>query len=172
MSRLSTDPDFRKLIAHERVRLIRLSYSIVKDADDAEDIVQETLIAIWKINKTEKIRNLHAYAKRAVWINSIRHRKRVKGIDFINFDELGKKGLAEPAVYHDLDRELTSWELEDAIRELPAAQQTVIRLRFYSSLSFIEIGRALSISLNTAASRCRYALETLRDILHTNDMED
>ena len=57
---------------------------------------------------------------------------------------------------------LDALELERAIASLPPAQQVVIRLRFYLGLSFREIGRNLSISTNTAASRTRYALAGLR----------
>ena len=52
-------------------------------------------------------------------------------------------------------------ELEMAIGGLSHAQQAVIRLRYYGGLSFREIGNSLGISLNTAASRCRYALDAL-----------
>ena len=55
--------------------------------------------------------------------------------------------------------------LERAIEDLPEAQRTVIRMKYYMGLSFREIGEALKISLNTAGSRCRYALEALRETL-------
>ena len=51
--------------------------------------------------------------------------------------------------------------LERAMKALPPSQQTVIRMKYYMGLSFKEIGEALKISLNTAASRCRYALAAL-----------
>ena len=56
-------------------------------------------------------------------------------------------------------------ELERAIAELPTAQQVVIRMRYYLGLSLAQISRNLSISSNTAASRCRYALAALRKAL-------
>jgi RNA polymerase sigma-70 factor (ECF subfamily) len=56
-------------------------------------------------------------------------------------------------------------EMEQAVEGLPPPQQTIIRLRFYMGLTFAEIGKSLSISMNTAASRCRYALERLRRVL-------
>jgi RNA polymerase sigma-70 factor (ECF subfamily) len=56
-------------------------------------------------------------------------------------------------------------QLEGALNRLPEEQRQVLRLRYQMDLSFKEIGTALQISLNTAASRTRYALETLRKIL-------
>jgi RNA polymerase sigma factor (sigma-70 family) len=60
------------------------------------------------------------------------------------------------------EQQLGPLELERAIEELPLAQQTVVRLRYYVGMSFREVGQALSISANTAASRSRYALQKLR----------
>ena len=61
--------------------------------------------------------------------------------------------------------EVEPFELERAVADLPVSQQAVIRLRFYLGLSFREIGTALSISANTAASRSRYAIRALRQRL-------
>jgi len=59
-------------------------------------------------------------------------------------------------------------ELEKALMRLPLAQQTALRLRYYGSMSFKEISKALNISINTASSRCRYALQTLRQTIRIN----
>lgn len=56
-------------------------------------------------------------------------------------------------------------DLEEAIESLPLAQQNVIRMKYYFGMTFRQIGAALSISTHTAASRCRYALTKLRDVL-------
>jgi RNA polymerase sigma factor (sigma-70 family) len=56
-------------------------------------------------------------------------------------------------------------DLEEAIELLPLAQQNVIRMKYYFGMTFRQIGAALSISTHTAASRCRYALTKLQDML-------
>jgi RNA polymerase sigma-70 factor (ECF subfamily) len=60
---------------------------------------------------------------------------------------------------HDSDRTRL---LEDAVRSLPEDQREVVVLKLWSDLTFKEIAAALDIPQNTAASRYRYALETLR----------
>ena len=51
------------------------------------------------------------------------------------------------------------------VARLPQEQREVVALKIDGGLTFAEIGEALSISANTAASRYRYALEKLRDSL-------
>jgi RNA polymerase sigma-70 factor (ECF subfamily) len=55
--------------------------------------------------------------------------------------------------------------LERALDRLPVEQREVVALKLEGRLTFEEIGAALAISPNTAASRYRYALERLRDAL-------
>jgi RNA polymerase sigma-70 factor (ECF subfamily) len=145
-----------------RPRLVRIAESILKNHDDAEDVVQSTMIILWKMHSENRISNMQSYSNRAVWLNSIKHLGHKKKLGFIGLDDLKILGIPEPSVTENFEDELSCWELEDAILDLPLEQQAVIRLRFYSDMSFKEIGRSLSISLNTAASRCRYALIALR----------
>ncbi len=52
----------------------------------------------------------------------------------------------------------------EALRQLPPEQAEVVALKVWHELTFAEIGEALGISPNTAASRYRYALDKLRDL--------
>ena len=48
---------------------------------------------------------------------------------------------------------------------LPAEQREVIALKIDGELSFAQIAQVMGVSINTAASRYRYALEKLRTSL-------
>ena len=60
--------------------------------------------------------------------------------------------------------ELGYWstKLESAIRELPVEQSEVLVMKIWGEMTFDEIATVLDISMNTVASRYRYALTTLR----------
>ena len=49
--------------------------------------------------------------------------------------------------------------------QLPADQREVVVLKIWAALTFTQIGEALGIPLNTAASRYRYALARLETSL-------
>ena len=55
--------------------------------------------------------------------------------------------------------------LEEALRELPPEQREVIHLKVWEGMTFQEIADMAGESINTAASRYRYAIEKLRAIL-------
>jgi RNA polymerase sigma-70 factor (ECF subfamily) len=55
--------------------------------------------------------------------------------------------------------------LERALRQLPVEQREVVHLKVWQQMTFAEIGGLLQVPLNTAASRYRYALERLRELM-------
>ena len=55
--------------------------------------------------------------------------------------------------------------IEAALRALPAEQREVVHLKVYEAMTFQQIADLLGLSLNTAASRYRYATEKLRQSL-------
>ena len=65
------------------------------------------------------------------------------------------------------DRGLERGERRDALLQavdrLPPEQKEVITLKIWAELTFDEIARTLDLSLNTVASRYRYALCKLKD---------
>jgi RNA polymerase sigma-70 factor (ECF subfamily) len=140
----------------QRRKLVRTASSILKDRTEAEDLVQQTMLAVWERAQGEEIRNPGGYLARAVYWNAIKQRARQRArLSLEHVEEL-------PTLSRPHDDRIDAIELELAISELPLTQQSVIRLRFYLGLSFREIGNNLSISTNTAASRTRYALARLR----------
>ncbi len=148
--------ELEALLERDRDRLVRIALRILNDRDEAEDVVQQTMLGAWRALRQGAIRQPASYLARAVRWNAIKRRAR-RG------RELPMDAPPEATTDHDsvADR-LDALELERAIASLPSAQQVVIRLRFYLGLSFREIGANLSISTNTAASRTRYALAGLR----------
>jgi RNA polymerase sigma factor (sigma-70 family) len=165
-----TEQDDLQAISHdEREKLVRLSQSLLKDRHDAEDVVQDTLVVVWKRSAASRPDNLQAYLHRAVYVNSLKRRARRKRLE-----PLDEHAAAPPPPMKDAGGlpQISPLELERAIRGLPETQQAVIRLKYYVGLSFREIGDSLSISMNTASSRCRYALDFLRRRLSGKDEDD
>ena len=160
-----TQASFDDWLRRARPKLLRLASSRLRDPHEAEDVVQETALAVWRRHQAGAVADLDAYAARAVWQNAIRRAIRRRRFETLEDAELEGWGQAP-----DAEAWLDSLELEEAIAGLPLAQQAVLRLRFYTGLSFRETAEALQISLNTAASRCRYALQSLRQgLAHTKE---
>ncbi len=55
--------------------------------------------------------------------------------------------------------------VQAAMAQLPADQREVLTLKIWGELTFREIAETLGEPLNTVASRYRYALKMLRNVL-------
>ena len=153
-----------------RPKLVKLATAQSGDEHEAEDVVQETLTALWR-RGPEGIENLDAYAARAVWQNAAQRRSRRKNFLPLDSELLRDAGFDEPTAKETIEDQLRQNDIANALAQLPEAQRTVVQMHYYGDLSFKEIGSALSISMNTAASRCRYALNQLRHALSAYSKE-
>ena len=59
-------------------------------------------------------------------------------------------------------------QLHLMLSRLPQAQREVVVLKVYREKTFQEIARLLDVSVNTVASRYRYGMEKLRNLLKDN----
>ena len=158
------DSAFQRFVARRRGKLLEIARRILGEESEAEDVVQDTLLAVWRRLGDAPIENLERYVLRAVRINALKRRAR-RTMDL----PLDGRDLPAPEADDEDDLEIDAATLERAIRELPLPQQTTIRMKYYLGLTFDEIGRSLSVSMYTAASRCRYALAKLRRLLAKRD---
>ena len=62
-------------------------------------------------------------------------------------------------------------DLRKLIECLPEDQKEVLKMRYYSDLSFKEISESTGVSINTALGRMRYALINLRKLIDKNQLD-
>ena len=146
---------------------------MVKDDAVADDIFQETFI------KAVKVIDEGGYTdsgKFLSWILRIAHNRvldhfrREKASRQINekeagYDVLGTLRFAENTVEDNIVHNELMETVRRLVEELPEDQREVVRLRYYSKLSFQEIADETKVSINTALGRMRYALINLRRMI-------
>ena len=142
---------------------------IVRDAEIANDLFQDTWIKVVQILKTGKYVE---EGKFGPWVMRIAHnaaidhfrrnkkRRMVRSNDeFDIFDTLSSDDQ------HVEDRIVEAEILDEVAKLLPALpedQRTVVKMRLEDNLSFKEIAEETNVSINTALGRMRYALINLR----------
>jgi len=85
MTEKNSQLQFNTWAETNRVRLIRIAMSILRDAEEPEDLVQELLFVLWMKHENGAITNLDAYSRRAVWVNALKLKVRKR--DIVPFDE-------------------------------------------------------------------------------------
>jgi len=160
------------LINRHRSRVLSFVISKVRDKSLAEDIVQETFV---KVIKTLKQGKYNEQGKFLPWVMRISHNlsidyfRKMKKTKFIrsndNFNIFDIIKVTTSSQEDEIIQKKILNDVKKIIKKLPADQQEVLKMRYYSNMSFNEIAQDCNISINTALGRMRYALINLRKII-------
>ena len=155
-------------------RWVRSLYSLVlhllKDPDEAEDVVEETFWQAWRKASS------YEPSKGAVstWLLTIGRRKaldRIRAKKRHKEDPIGRdRTFADlPSPNPDPSQDMEGSELREhvraALRELPAEQREVLELGYFNGMSQTEIADATGQPLGTIKTRMRLAMQKLREPL-------
>jgi RNA polymerase sigma-70 factor, ECF subfamily len=169
---------YRDLVAFRALydRYGNLVYSaalrVVRDAQVAEDMVQEIFLRIWR-----KPESYVAQRGRFVtWLTSV---TRNRAVDEVR--SRGRRFRHETASPEEQERELPASEQDDpaltaelsdqrrlilaALKQIPAEQREIIELAYFGGLTQQEIADRLSQPLGTVKTRIRLGMQKLRAAL-------
>jgi RNA polymerase sigma-70 factor (ECF subfamily) len=151
---------FAELYDRFGARLYHAALAMLHRREDAEDAVQEVFLAMVRSRKRlADVRDLTAYLFAALRRAAARRAAR-RSREAMRSCHAGTEPAApSPSDGPDPER------LRRALHALPPEQRDVIALKIDAGLSFAQVAEVMGVSINTAASRYRYALEKLRDRL-------
>jgi RNA polymerase sigma-70 factor (sigma-E family) len=149
--------------AHYR-SLVRLAVLLVRDVATAEEVVQDSFIALhatWRrLGDTEKALS---YLRQSVVNRSrsvLRHRMTMNKIALDLAPDL-------PAAEQDALTLLERSAVISALRALPPRQREALVLRYYADLSDAQIAATMGISIGAVKSQTARAISSLRAALDT-----
>ncbi len=167
-----------QLIERHSSRVYDYIRMMVKDAQVADDIYQETFIKAVRVIDEGRYKENGKFLS---WVMRIAHNqvidhfraeKQNKNITptTAGYDILAQASPAEKSIEDRLVGEQIEADVRKLITFLPDEQQEVVRLRYYDGLSFKEIAEHTEVSINTALGRMRYALINLRRMIKEKDI--
>jgi RNA polymerase sigma-70 factor (ECF subfamily) len=151
-------------VLYERMRAPLLAYLtlLVRDKDVAEEVLQDTILAVWR--GAGHFRNESSVRS---WVFAIGRRRAIdrlrKTHDRLENDgQLATRIDDRPGPEELAISNATQAEIETAIRTLPRIHQEVLMLLFAYELSYTELSSVLSVPLGTVKSRVSNARKALR----------
>ncbi|MGN1266489.1 MAG: RNA polymerase sigma factor [Dorea sp.] len=145
-----------KVHTHQE-ELYRLAFYIMKNKEDAEDVLQETLLRAY--NHLEQLNNVKYFK---TWITRIlmntafeMQRKQKSNLNLDDYAE--KVGISEDIT--------TAVMMERAIQKLDEKYQQVIWLYYYEDYSIKEISEVLNVSIVNVKQRLSRSRKALKEVL-------
>lgn len=152
---------YRQIVEEYGNRLLRTCYLILKDREEAEDVVQETFIKVFRnIDSFRENSNLYTWIY-TIALNLSRDRLRKKQDMFtIEVDLVGNNDV-EYEVEKSIDKELLRKELF----EINSLYREVLVLFYFEELSIKEISNLLNEKEGTIKSKLSRGRNILKESL-------
>jgi len=167
---------FEELVIRHQQAVINFIFRSVPDAEEAEDLAQNTFVQAWKARQryqpSAKFTTWLFTIARNLTLNELRRRVRHRH-DSIDapagdpedssarqFEDRSAKGAADEVLRAEIQQRVA-----EAVADLPENQRTAILLCQDEDVSYEEIGRVLGCSLSATKSIIFRARETLKQRL-------
>ena len=135
------DKEFEHIAPVLRQRSVDTARSLGLDADDAEDVVQETLLRLWtareRIADYDKMRNMASVVCRNLALNMLRDAP-----PHCTIDEALTTNL-QVSPQEELEVRETRQKLKRSIQALSPKQRALIRMRNVENMSYADIAKLI-----------------------------
>lgn len=165
---------FANLVELYQEKLYQLAYRMLYNRQEAEDVVQETFLRVFK-----SLANYDESMKFSTWIyriatnlciDQLRKKRGNISLDAEVHDEDGIDGYAqlqsaEPLPEEELIMSEMQRSIQQAIQEMPVSYRSVTILKYLHDLSLQEISEILELPVSTIKTRLHRGREHLRGVL-------
>ena len=158
--------DFDQFVTASSDALLRTAYLVVWDATEAEDLVQDCLLAVarrWP--RVRRMDHPHAYARRVLVnlaLDGAQRRTRRRA-ELLGDEAAALAAIPDETSARRLQAVGVRAELLQALGTLPPRQRAVLVLRYFDDLSEAQVAELLGCSVGTVKSTASRGLARLQD---------
>ncbi len=162
---------FDKLFAAYGKRLYHFSYGYLKSQEDAEEVVQEVFLRIWRNRK-----NLNPELSFKSYLFKIAYNYILELFEYVNSKNLYKHQIVEESfIFNDETNERLNYQLllekvEKLIEKLPSRQKEILQKRKKEGIPVKEIAEQLGISPKTVENHLTEAIKNIKSSLSKEDI--
>ena len=152
--------DLERIISLKQDWLFRFAYLRVGSREDAEDIVQDVLLRLYRSKEQlTNVERVEQYLIRAISNACIDYNRRRSPILMTSLE-----GAAQIAEDSEADKEIRDEyeRINRLLQTIPTEQAEIVRLHCTDGLTFRQIAQVLEIPEATVKSRYRYAIDKIR----------
>ncbi len=156
-----SDDRFVQLFAQNQLRLRAYIFTLVRDSSNADDVLQEASVALWKKRDTfDHRRDFFRWASGVALIEVLRFRRKT-ATDKLQFDEALIHTLALEYLDNADDCDRRRAALPDCLKKLSQQDRWLVSARYSSDITVAQIAEQLGRPLSTVYSSLVRIRETL-----------
>ncbi|OLY91326.1 RNA polymerase sigma-70 factor, ECF subfamily [Cnuella takakiae] len=162
----SREPAFTAIIKKYQERLYWHIRRLVVTHDDANDVLQNVFIRVWKgLDNFKEESQLYTWLYRIATNESLSFLESMKKRSALPLDD-SESGLANQVkADRHFDANKLEWKLQLAIQQLPEKQRVVFTLRYYDEMPYEEMSRVLETSAGALKASYHHAVKKIEDFI-------
>jgi RNA polymerase sigma factor (sigma-70 family) len=139
---------------------------MVVDHDDANDVLQNVLIRVWKgLENFREDSQLYTWLYRIATNESLTFLEQQKKKSTVSLSDV-ETGLSNKIkADQNFDANKLEWKLQLAIQQLPDKQRVVFSLRYYEEMPYEEMSRVLETSEGALKASYHHAVKKIEDYI-------
>lgn len=152
--------------------LFRVAFSVLRNTGDAEDVVQETFLRVWKHQrKLAEIENFRVWLVRIAWNLALDRKRRLRSMPLLEGAEeiMLQHPSAEASAENSLDASQGCVRILRMMEKLPRKEREVLRLSAMEELGTAEIAAVLQTTESSVRSCLFRARQRLRKRLEKQE---
>ena len=158
------DSAFSQLLDIYQERLYWHIRKIVVTHENADDVLQNTFIRIYKsIQNFQEKSSLHTWMYRIAYNESIRFLDKNKKKDYDNIDDISESNLEVLFEDEYFDGDEIQKKLTKIINKFSVKQKRVFQMKYFDDLSFRKISEILEVSESTLKSTYYAAVKIIEE---------
>lgn len=162
---------FDQLFGRYNQRLYRFNRSLLKNHEDAEELVQETFFRIWKkrdeLNERKSFRSFLFSIAYNLIVDQFRHRVKEQEYEQFLIKE-AQRNYSNPGI--ELEYKELKEQVNKAVNNLPERRKKIYQLSRIEGLRHKEIASRLHIKPKTVENQINLALKYIRKQLGTKNI--
>lgn len=156
---------FKKQVLPCKDKLFRFALKLLKSEEEAEDVVQDTLVKLWtKRKELQRIKSLEAFAMTMIRNQCIDILK-AKRRNTVEWEKAGVEFQEEQTPYKQTHIHETVSQVHRLIDGLPELQKAVIHLRDVEGYEMSEIAGIMKMNNNAVRVNLSRARQKIKDAL-------
>jgi RNA polymerase sigma factor (sigma-70 family) len=139
---------------------------MVVDHDDANDVLQNVFIKVWKgLENFREDSQLYTWLYRIATNESLTFLDQQKRRSTVKMDDV-ESGLSNKIKSEEgFDAQKLEWKLQLAIQQLPDKQRAVFTLRYFDEMPYEEMSRVLETSEGALKASYHHAVKKIEDFI-------
>lgn len=142
---------------------------IVIDHDDANDVVQNVFIKVWRgLDNFKEDSKLYTWLYRIATNESITFLKQKRGSAFVPFDDVANQLSASLADDPYFKGDAIQRKLQQAILTLPEKQRIVFNMKYFDEMKYDDMSEVLGTSVGALKASYHHAVKKIEEFLTKN----